>query len=102
MSWPIPPRCHSSCKKLCGIDIYPAIRLLLSILGTPLVSSAAAEKSFSALRFLKSDLRTIMTESRPHGLSLIYIHSCIVIRAANSNSNSKELDLFSELELENI
>ena len=52
---------------------------LLSIHHTLPVSSATAERSFSALRLLKSNLRTTLTESRLHGVSLMYIHSDVAI-----------------------
>ena len=72
-----------SAYQLCDIDIYPAIRLLLSVFGTLSVFLATAARLFSALRLLKSNLRTTKTESRRHGLSLIYIHSDIAIDTNN-------------------
>ena len=64
-----------SAYQQCDFDIYPAIRILLSILDTLPVSSVAPKKSFSAVSFLKSNLRTTMTKSRQHVLNLIYIYT---------------------------
>ena len=49
--------------------------MLLSILSTIPVSSATAERSFSTLRLIKSDLRTTMGQARLNGLCLMYIHN---------------------------
>ena len=65
--------------KLCQPDIFPAIKILLSILATLPVSSATAERSFSTLRLIKSDLRTTMGQARLDGLCLMYIHNDISI-----------------------
>lgn len=76
----------SDCKEalhLCDEDFYPAIRKLLQIFVTLPVSSATAERCFSAVRLLKSDLRTTMSESRLCGLSMIYIHDDININTQN-------------------
>ena len=43
--------------KLCQPDIFPAIKILLSIHAALPVSSATAKRSFSTLRLMKSDLR---------------------------------------------
>ena len=44
------------------------------IFATLPVSSATAERSFSALKYLKSYLRSTMSEDRLNGLALAYIH----------------------------
>ena len=59
--------------KLCQLDIFPVIKLLLSILATFLVSSATVERSFSTLRLIKSNLQTTMCQARLHGLCLILL-----------------------------
>ena len=53
--------------------------MLLSILATLPVSSATAERSFSALRLLKSDLRAAMGQACLDGLCLMYTHNDILI-----------------------
>ena len=60
--------------KLCQADVFPAIKLLLGILATLPVSSATAERSFSTLRLIKSDLRATMGQARLDGLCL-RVHS---------------------------
>ena len=65
--------------ELCQKDVFPAIKKLLSVLATLPVSSATAERSFSALRLIKSDLRTTMTQSRLNGLCLMYMHNDISV-----------------------
>ena len=65
--------------KLCHPDIFPVIKILPSILVTLPVSSTAAERSFSALRLIKSDLRTTMGQARLDGLCLMSIHKVISI-----------------------
>ena len=64
--------------KLCQPD-FPAIKILLSIFATLSVSSAAAERSFSTLRLIKSDLRTTMGQARLDNLCLVYIRNDILI-----------------------
>ena len=65
--------------KLCQPDIFLAIKILFSILATLPVSSATAERSFSTLRQIKSDLGTTMGQARLDGLCLIYIRNDISI-----------------------
>ena len=65
--------------ELCQKDVFAAIKKLLSVLATLPVSSATTERSFSALRLIKSDLRTTMTQSRLNGLCLMYKHNDISV-----------------------
>ena len=65
--------------KLCQPDIFPAIKVLVSILATLPVSSATTERLFSTLRLIKSDLRTTLGQARLDGLCLMYIHNDITI-----------------------
>ena len=65
--------------KLCHPDIFPAIKILLCILAALPVSSATAERSFSMLRLMKSNLRTTMDHARFDDLCLMYIHNGISI-----------------------
>ena len=48
----------------CDKRFYPNIHDLLKIFATLPVSSATAERSFSALKYLKSYLRSTMSEDR--------------------------------------
>ena len=63
--------------KLCKPGIFPAVKILLSILATLPVSSVTAKPSFSILRLIKSDLRTPMGQARLDDLCLMYINNDI-------------------------
>lgn len=54
--------------------LYPNIYRILSILLTMPVSTATAERSFSAMRRIKNYLRSTMGESRFSALALMHIH----------------------------
>jgi hypothetical protein len=56
-------------------DTFPTIRTLLQVLGTLPVSVASAEISFSALRRVKTWLRSKMAEDRLFALRLINVHN---------------------------
>ncbi|KAK3909080.1 52 kDa repressor of the inhibitor of the protein kinase [Frankliniella fusca] len=56
------------------LDVYPVIHTLLYVLTTLPVSNATAERSFSALRRLKSWLRSPMSQIRLTGLALMHVH----------------------------
>ena len=55
--------------------IYPNLSLLYRLLLTLPVTSAACERSFSALKFIKSRLRTVMTQERLRDLMIIAVES---------------------------
>ena len=55
-------------------DLYPVIYSIISILLTMLVSSATSERSVSAMRRVKSYLRSTMSAKRLPKLSLMHIH----------------------------
>ena len=65
--------------KLCQSVIFPAIKILLSILATLPASFATAERLFSTVRLIKSDFRTTLGQACPDGLCLLYIHNDISI-----------------------
>lgn len=82
--------------KNCDEAIYPTIHRLLRILVTLPVSIASSERSFSALRRLKTWLRSTMAEDRLVGLALLHAHremeldvDKIIDRYAKSNSNRR-------------
>ena len=54
-------------------DIYPNLTVLYKLYLTIPVSSAAAERSFSRLKLIKSYLRTTMKQDRLSGLALLSI-----------------------------
>ena len=51
------------------------VRKLLQIAATLPVTSCSAERCFSAMKILKSRLRSTMEDDRLNGLALMYIHS---------------------------
>ena len=55
-------------------DLYPAIYTIISILLTMPVSSATSERSFSAMRRVKSYLRSTIGDERLSNLLLMHIH----------------------------
>ena len=61
----------------CDSSIYPNISVLLRIFATIPVTTATAERSFSALRLLKTYLRATMHEERLNGLVVMAIHKDI-------------------------
>ena len=58
-------------------DLYLAIYTIISILLTMPVSSTTSERSFSALRRMKSYLRSTIGEDRLSILSLMHIHKYV-------------------------
>ena len=55
-------------------DLYPAIYTIISILLTMSVSSATSDRSFSAMRRVKSYLRSTIGDERLSNLLLMHIH----------------------------
>ena len=55
-------------------DLYPAIYTIISILLTTSVSSATSERSLSAMRRVKSYLRSTIGNERLSNLSLMHVH----------------------------
>jgi len=58
---------------------FPNIRVLLQVSATRPSSTASNERSFSALKRLKTNLRATMREERLTGLALLHIHQDIVV-----------------------
>uniref|UniRef100_A0A6P7GT49 52 kDa repressor of the inhibitor of the protein kinase-like n=1 Tax=Diabrotica virgifera virgifera TaxID=50390 RepID=A0A6P7GT49_DIAVI len=52
----------------------PNEQVLLQLLCTLPVTTSTAERTFSALRRMKTYLRTTMTEERLNGLALLHVH----------------------------
>lgn len=61
------------------VDLYPSIHRILTILLTMPVSSATSERSFSAMRRIKSYLRSTMGDERLSNLSLMHVHRQIPV-----------------------
>jgi hypothetical protein len=59
---------------LCDEDIFPNIRQLILVGCTNPIGTCEAERSFSALRRIKTYLRSTMTEERLAGLTMMAVH----------------------------
>ena len=55
-------------------NFLPAVTTLLRLFGTIPVSNATAERSFSALKRLKTYIRSTMGEERLTGLALLHVN----------------------------
>ncbi len=70
-----------------ALDIVPArfpnIKILLKIFETLPVTSCTPERAFSAMKLLKNNQRSTMTDERLTGLALMYIHPDIEINIDN-------------------
>ena len=55
------------------------VRKLLQLLATIPVTTCCVERSFSALRRIKTDIRSTMSEERLEGLALMEIHNDVMI-----------------------
>jgi len=67
---------------------------LLKIILTVPVSSCTAERSFSALRSLKTFLRSTMTQNRLNDIALLHVHrneDIDIEQIANSFINSSKI-----------
>ena len=63
----------------CDPILYPNIHFLLVFLATLPVTTSSAERSFSALKRIKSYCRSTMTEKRLNGLAAAFIHKDVPI-----------------------
>jgi hypothetical protein len=61
------------------LGTYPALSTLLQIFATLPVTTATGERSFSSLKYIKSYLRSTMSEDRLNGLAHLYINRDIPI-----------------------
>ena len=66
---------------------FPNMKILLSVLLTVPVTNAEAERSFSALKRLKSYLRSTINQERLNGLALLAVHNDFSISAENVIDN---------------
>ena len=69
------PKTISECLGASNATFMPGIDALLRIFATIPASVAESERSFSALKLLKTYLRSTMTEEHVSALALAYIHS---------------------------
>ena len=60
-------------------DYFPNIRTMLVIAATLPVTSCECERSISALRLLKTSLRSTMSQERLNGLAMLQYHKDIII-----------------------
>ena len=59
------------------MDSYPSFAVLIQILATLPVTTATNNRSFSALKYLKTYLRNTPKEVRLNGLALLYVQRVI-------------------------
>ena len=64
---------------VCDTDFFPNLSVLLHIAATLPVTSASAERSFSALKRLKSYCRTTMGQERLNGFAQIHIQYSVPV-----------------------
>ena len=69
-----PPESIAMTLKLSNFEGYTNIKEALKILATIPVTSCECERSFSALKLLKTYNRTTMLTERLNGLALLYVH----------------------------
>ena len=62
---------------------YPSIQTLLHIFATLPVTTSTTERSFNALKYIKSYLRFTMNENRLNGLAHLYINRDIELDFAD-------------------
>ena len=84
-------QCTSACDLLKIVsqefsDIFPQCKILLSKLVTTSASSCGCERSFSALKRIKSYLRTSMTNERLTNLSTISIEKAFLVTECTKDS----------------
>jgi hypothetical protein len=63
----------------CSQTFYPHIHSLLQIFASLPVSTATPERTFSAMKVLKTYLRSRLTDDNMQGLSMAYIHKDIPV-----------------------
>ncbi|KAH9367581.1 hypothetical protein HPB48_002873 [Haemaphysalis longicornis] len=68
------PRFATDALAECDKGLFPNVHTLLNILATLPVTTAAAERSFSTLKRVKTYLRNRTAEERLNGLALMSIH----------------------------
>ena len=56
------------------MDSYSSLAVLIQILATLPITTVTNERSFSALKYLKTYLRNTTKEVRLNGLALLYVH----------------------------
>lgn len=77
--------------KNCPKDTFPNINILLQILITLPVTTAEPERTFSALKRIKTFLRNRTAEDRLNGLAALNIHTRIPVRVCDV------IEVFSEV-----
>ena len=73
----LPSSLFSALPRISGF--YPNIRGLVTVLCTLPVTSCSAERSFSGLKRIKTDLRSTMGNKRLSSLALLHMHQDIPV-----------------------
>jgi len=70
---------YTEALKYADTDLFPNVRIVLQICATRSSTTASNERSFSALKRLKTYLRSTMLAERLNGLALMNVHQDIEI-----------------------
>lgn len=86
-------------QKFLSITVFPQVLTLLRLLFVIPATSATSERSFSALRLVKTYLRSTMKQERLNNLMIIHIHRDREINIMEAISefvarNSERIKLF--------
>ena len=84
------PFCAITAMQQCGI-LIPTIKILLQIFATLPITTAAAERSYSVCRRLKTYLRSTICEERLNDLAICSIHNYVAV------SNDAVIDCFAQM-----
>ena len=68
------PKTVMSALKVCDSHTYPNLSVILRIIGTLPVTTCTCERSVSALRRLKTYMRSTMSDDRLNSIALMHIH----------------------------
>ena len=74
--------------------LYPNVHVILKLLQTLPVGSCACERSFSALRRLKTWCRAILTEDRLCWLAMLHVHRNDTVWQVNPEAILKRCAMF--------
>ena len=80
-------------KMAVKLGMYPCLAILLHILATLPVTSASSERSFSALKYIKNYLRSMMSENRLNGLVHLYVHRDIKLNYDQVGDDDEDCEL---------
>ena len=74
-----PKRVLEALSNVSILGTFPSISILLRTFATIPVTTATRERSFSALKYVKSYLRSTMREDRLNGLAQLFINKDLML-----------------------